>query len=286
MTFSELLLSGVPTIGGVVVMIAILALVEAALPRRRRGPWHRAHLGPNLSLTAITFATNLFLNAGLVLALVWVERAGYGPLRRLGLGTVGTALVVVVVLDLAWYLAHTTMHRVPWLWRIHAVHHSDPALDVTTTIRQHPAEGLVRYAYMGAAALAIGATPAAFAVYRAWSVLQGLFVHANVRLPLRLEAVLGLLFVTPRLHELHHSTNVRETNSNYATITTLFDRIFGTLTPIQRDGVVAFGLHGHDAPASQTAGSLLRAPWRGPTCNALSGDRCARVRGRDRAGQG
>jgi sterol desaturase/sphingolipid hydroxylase (fatty acid hydroxylase superfamily) len=260
MTFLELLLSGLRTIGGVIGILAILALVEALLPRRTRGPWHRSHLAANLGLTAITFATNLFLNAGLVLALAWVEAAGYQPLRSLGIGSFGTAVVVIVALELAWYLAHTTMHRVPWLWRIHAVHHSDLAIDVTTAIRQHPAEGLVRYAYMGAAALAIGATPAAFAIYRVWSALQGLFTHTNVRLPRPLEALVGLVFVTPRLHEIHHSAEVHETNSNYGTITTLFDRIFGTFSPIRRDGVAAFGLRGHDEPARQTLGSLLRAP--------------------------
>src|SRR5687768_15812417 len=135
MTFLELLLSGLRTIGGVIGILAILALVEALLPRRARGPWHRSHLAANLGLTAITFSTNLFLNVGLVLALAWVEAAGYQPLRLLGIGSFGTALVVIVVLELAWYLAHTTMHRVPWLWRVHAVHHSDLALDVTTAIR-------------------------------------------------------------------------------------------------------------------------------------------------------
>src|SRR4030095_6572287 len=120
-----------------------------------------------------------------------------------------------VALDLAWYAAHTTLHRVPWLWRIHAVHHSDPALDVTTTIRQHPAEGLVRYLYMGAAALALGATPAAFAVYRTWAVLQGMVIHSGVRLPARVDALLSWVIVTPRVHELHHSRITAETNSNY-----------------------------------------------------------------------
>jgi sterol desaturase/sphingolipid hydroxylase (fatty acid hydroxylase superfamily) len=272
-TFVELLLSGSRTLAGLVAIMAVLAVLEAAVPRRRRGAWNRAHLGPNLGLTAITFATNLFLNAGLVLVLALVEQAGYRPLAFLGLGSVATAIAVVVALDFAWYLAHTTMHRVPRLWRIHAVHHSDPAIDVTTTIRQHPAEGLIRYAYMGVAAVAIGAPPAAFAVYRVWSALQGLVSHSNVRLPARLEAVLGLVFVTPRLHELHHSVDVRETNTNYGTITNLFDRLFRTFTPARRGGAVAVGLLGHDEPASQTLGALLRA--REPAGPHLEARTCA-----------
>jgi len=259
MTFLGLVLGSIPTLGGLVLVMAFIAAVEALVPRHRRGPWHR--VGPNLALTAITFVTNVLLNAGLVLALAWAEAAGYRPLTTLGLGPIGTILVVVVALEFAWYVAHTTMHHVPWLWRIHAVHHSDPAVDITTAIRQHPAEGLVRYAYMGVAALAIGAPPAAFAVYRLWSALQGLFVHANIVLPARLETALGFVFVTPRLHELHHSRLVAETNSNYGTLTCLFDRMFGTFTPPRLDRETDVGLVSHDRPGTQSLAALLSAPW-------------------------
>lgn len=260
MTLLEPLLSSASTIGGVVLAMVVLAGVETITPDRARGRWHRAHLGANLALSAITLVTSAVLNAALVLALFQIEAAGHRPLAPLG--SIGATVLVVLVLDFAWYVAHRTMHRSRWLWRIHAVHHSDPAVDVTTTIRQHPAEGLVRYAFMGTAAVAIGAGPAAFAVYRTWSVMQGLLTHANLRVPAWLDGALAWLLVTPRVHRLHHSRLARETDSNYATITTLFDRLFGTFTPPRRGAEVAYGLDGHDDPAGQTAGALLRAPWR------------------------
>lgn len=254
MTFFELLGSGVRTVGFVVVVMGVLALLESFAPARARGPAHRAHVGPNLALTAITFATNLVLNALLVLALAWTNAQGWAPLH----GVTGT-LLAVVALDLAWYVAHRSLHHIPWLWRIHRVHHSDLAIDVTTTIRQHPAEGLVRYAYMGAVALAIGATPAAFAVYRAWSVLQGLLAHANVRMPRAFEALVEVLFVTPSMHRIHHSRDRAQTDTNFATIFSLFDRAMRSWTPPRGNDVV-FGLDDHDEPT--TALALLRAPWR------------------------
>jgi sterol desaturase/sphingolipid hydroxylase (fatty acid hydroxylase superfamily) len=257
MTFLELLSSGTRTVGIVVVVMAVLALVESVVPARARGPAHRAHLGPNLALTAITFATNLVLNAGLVLALAWVNAQGWAPLASLG--PIAGTLVVVAALDLAWYVAHRTLHHVPWLWRIHRVHHSDAAIDVTTTIRQHPAEGLVRYAYMGAVALAIGAGPAAFAVYRAWSVFHGLLSHANLRIARGPEALFELVFVTPSMHRIHHSRVQAQTDTNFATIFSLFDRALGSWTPPPRDDVV-YGLDEEDATA--TTLQLLRAPWR------------------------
>lgn len=254
MTFLELLSSGMRTVGVVVVVMGVLALVEGLVPAR---PRHRAHLGPNLALTAITFATNLVLNAMLVLALAWSNAHGWAPL--VPLGTIVGTVVVVAALDLAWYVAHRSLHRVPWLWRIHRVHHSDVAIDVTTTIRQHPAEGLVRYAYMGAVALAIGATPAAFAVYRAWSVLQGLLSHANLRIPRPLEAIFELVFVTPSVHRIHHSRVRAQTDTNFATIFSVFDRVLRSWTPPPREDVV-FGLDDPHEPA--TTLTLLRAPWR------------------------
>jgi sterol desaturase/sphingolipid hydroxylase (fatty acid hydroxylase superfamily) len=97
-------------------------------------------------------------------------------------------VLAVLALDLSFYVAHVAMHRVPAFWRSHRVHHSDPVIDVTTTIRQHPLEGLIRYAFMATFACAFGVGLGAFIVYRTWSVLNGLLEHANLRVPRWLEA--------------------------------------------------------------------------------------------------
>src|SRR4030095_11144901 len=95
--------------------------------------------------------------------------------------------------------------------RSHGGHHADPAVDVTTTVRQHPGEGVIRYAFMAAFAIAPGASPAAFAVYRAWSALHGLLEHANVRIPSWLDRLLVLFVSTPNMHKIHHSRAPEET---------------------------------------------------------------------------
>ena len=69
----------VSTIAAILAAMAILALLETVIPLQARGRWARAHLGPNLALTFITFGTSLVLNTGLVLLLAWLEP------RRLGL---------------------------------------------------------------------------------------------------------------------------------------------------------------------------------------------------------
>src|SRR5262245_817833 len=121
------------SIGSILAAMAVVALLEAIVPLWARGRWSRAHLVPNLALTGIALAANLVLNAFLLALLVAVESAGIGLLHVLALPPLAAALVAVAALDLSFYAAHVSWHKVPAFWRFHSVHHSDPALDVTTT---------------------------------------------------------------------------------------------------------------------------------------------------------
>jgi sterol desaturase/sphingolipid hydroxylase (fatty acid hydroxylase superfamily) len=259
---AQLYQSGAGTIGVILAVMAVLALIETAIPLHARGRSNRVHLAPNLALTFITFATNLVFNAALVAALVWLESIGFGLLRVPPLPALVTTAITVVVLDLSFYVAHRAMHRVPGFWRYHRVHHSDPAVDVTTTVRQHPGEGVIRYAFLGAFAIALGASPAAFAVYRAWSALNALLEHANIRVPLRLDSLLSLAVTTPNMHKIHHSRSPEQTDTNYGNIFSFFDRLFATFTPSERGVSIVYGLDGFDDAATQTTTGLLALPFR------------------------
>jgi sterol desaturase/sphingolipid hydroxylase (fatty acid hydroxylase superfamily) len=264
MTFAGLLWSSLATIRLILAAMLVVALIETGIPLHAGSAWRRKHLAPNLALTFLTFATNAVLNAGLVLTLRAAQARGLGLLPGLHLAPAVATVLAVVALDLSFYAAHVVMHKVPALWRFHRVHHSDPAVDVTTTIRQHPGEGLIRYAFLAAAALALGASPGAFALYRAWSALHGLLEHANVRVPLRLDTAVSLLFSTPNMHKVHHSREALETDSNYGNIFSMFDRAFSTFTPSQRGTKVEYGLEEFDDPSAQTTTALLLSPLRNP----------------------
>lgn len=243
-----------------VTAMAVLALLEAVLPLRERTVWSRRHLAPNIGLTVITVVTNVLLNVPLLIALAWSQRQGWGLFHLLDLPLWADLLGAVVVLDLAWYVTHRTLHQTPWLWRLHAVHHSDPIVDVTTAIRQHPAEGIVRYVFLLAFGLVFGVSPTGFALYRIWSALQGQFDHANLRLPLWLDEAISWVSASPNMHKVHHSRDARFTDTNYSSILSIWDRIFGTFMPPQRGLNVAYGLEGYDDPARQSLAGLLRLP--------------------------
>jgi sterol desaturase/sphingolipid hydroxylase (fatty acid hydroxylase superfamily) len=259
---SDTVTSSAVTVGVILAAMALLALVEAAIPLRARGRWNRAHLGPNLALTFLTFATNALFSGALVMALVRLETEGFGLLRLLALGPWVSAAVTVLALDLAFYVAHVAMHRIPAFWRFHGVHHSDPTVDVTTTIRQHPGESVIRYAFLAAAACALGASPGAFAVYRLAVALSGLLEHANFRVPPAVDRALSLAFTWPGMHKVHHSRDPRYTDTNYGNLVSWWDRLFATFTPAGRGADVAYGLDGLDDPATQTTAGLLVLPFR------------------------
>ncbi|HKU63455.1 MAG TPA: sterol desaturase family protein [Rhizomicrobium sp.] len=133
-----------------------------------------------------------------------------------------------VLLDFFGYWTHRLLHKIPLLWRLHALHHSDSDLDVTTTIRHHPAEALVQALCDAALALLFGFSPQAVLLYGGVVLVVQTFHHGNVMLPARLRP-LSRLLITPDLHRLHHSKRYAENNSNFGNLVPLWDRLFGTL---------------------------------------------------------
>ena len=137
-------------------------------------------------------------------------------------------VLTVLTLDLAIYLQHILTHKVPFLWRLHRVHHTDPEFDASTALRFHPLETLFSFAYKLLWILALGGT--------AWGVLiseiilnfSALFNHSNFKLNTKIENSLKLLFVTPSMHRVHHSTLKEETDSNYGFFLSIWDKIFKT----------------------------------------------------------
>ena len=242
-------------------LMAILAVVETALPFSRKD-WRKRHLVPNLLLTVVTLGLNFVLNAGAILATAWLHERDFGVLGRTSLSPHAATAIGVLALDGATYACHRLMHAFPVLWRFHSVHHADPLVDVTTTLRAHPAETAWRFAFVMVPAWLLGLPAEAVAVYRVVSVLMAVMEHANVKLWQPLDGALSFVIGTPNMHKLHHSQAEGEANTNYGNILSLFDRALGTFTPSARAEFVDAGLDGRDGDATQRFVGLLRLPFR------------------------
>jgi sterol desaturase/sphingolipid hydroxylase (fatty acid hydroxylase superfamily) len=258
MSLIELLQS----IGGILAVMAVVTALEALLPYVRNPDARRRHRAPNLALVALTLSLSFVLQAGAVLVSAWLGARGIGLLAGAALSPPALLLLGIFVLDASTWACHRLMHRFPSLWRVHRVHHSDPLVDVTTTFRQHPIEGLWRFLFIMAPAWALGVPAEAVAAYRVISALVGLAEHMNVKVWEPLDRALTWVVCTPNMHKLHHSRLPIETDSNYGNLFSLFDRVLGTFTPPSPGRAVEYGLAGLDDAGTQQLGGLLRLPLR------------------------
>lgn len=171
------------------------------------------------------------------------------------------ALGVFIIADsFAAYWTHRVMHAVPALWRIHRIHHADGAVDVSTSLRNHPLELLVTLPVSMALIVAIGAPPSVVLVSQAIMFGASMWQHTDINAPWA-ERFLGSWLITPATHRLHHSPDRATHDGNYGDLVTLWDRLFGTFGRSQGRGRV--GLDGQLAHADhlfeQIASPFMRA---------------------------
>jgi sterol desaturase/sphingolipid hydroxylase (fatty acid hydroxylase superfamily) len=167
--------------------------------------------------------------------------------------------LMFLVLDFLDYTYHRIAHRLPFLWRLHLVHHSDQAVDVSTTFREHPVETLIRVSFLTLSVFICGASLPVLILRQTVESVANISQHITFRLPPRAARLMGLLFVTPNLHHAHHHFQAPGTDCNYGDVFSVWDRIFGTFAPMPSDEIV-FGVDTHMGAASRSFPGLLGLP--------------------------
>jgi len=211
------------------VCFALIAAAEVVAPRRRADLPRRLRWPNNLGITVLnTVAVRILLPTSALTVAGIAERNGWGLLSSVPLPFFLRTILAILVLELAIYLQHRLFHTVPFLWRVHRMHHADLDFDVTTATRFHPIEMLLSAGIKILVVAALGAPALAVLGFEVLLNATSMFNHANVRLPAPLDAALRWLVVTPDMHRVHHSAIPRETNSNYGFNLPCWDYIFGT----------------------------------------------------------
>jgi sterol desaturase/sphingolipid hydroxylase (fatty acid hydroxylase superfamily) len=220
-----------PLIRGTVFALVLLAVVlwEILAERRPQRIGRRQRWPGNLSIIALdTVAVRLiFPLAAVGAALIAAER-GWGLFNQVTVPMWLAVVASVVVLDMAIYFQHRLFHAVPWLWRLHRMHHADLEFDVTTGLRFHPLEILISIGIKLAVVSLLGAPALAVLIFEVLLNATSMFNHGNVRLPARIDRWLRLLVVTPDMHRVHHSIVRQETDSNFGFNLPWWDRLFAT----------------------------------------------------------
>jgi len=244
----------------ILAVMGVGAVLEIVVPMFAPGASRQPRRKANLGLTALTFASSWLL-ASIAAAAALVLRPT-GLMTQLGWPAWIEIVAGIVILDFsAGYLSHRTMHMWPAMWRFHRIHHSDPFVDVTTTFRTHPIETVWRFVFAIVPVWIFGIPAEAVVIQRLLQAANGVIEHANIRLPASMDRVLSLVWVTPNVHKIHHSRALAETNSNYANVLTLYDRLLGTYTPAERATSVVYGLDDADASTVASFPALLSMPF-------------------------
>ena len=210
-------------------IFAVMALWELAQPRRALTVSKKLRWFSNI--TIVIFNTVLgrivFPMAPVAFAALAMEN-GWGVFNILQWNGWAELAIAVILMDFAIWLQHVMVHAIPMLWRLHRMHHADLDYDVTTGARFHPIEILLSLGIKFCVIALTGASPEAVLVFEVLLNATAMFNHANVRLPLKLDAVLRLFVVTPDMHRVHHSAIPRECNSNFGFNLPWWDQLFGT----------------------------------------------------------
>lgn len=210
-------------------LLVLLAGAEFIAPLAKRRTGRPMQWFTNVAIIIIDTAI-----LRLLFPLLAVSVALYADDNSIGLFNIielNSWLVIILSLlslDLLIYGQHVLVHKVPILWRLHRMHHTEIGLDVTTANRFHPIEIIISMLIKMAFVLLMGVPIAAVILFEILLNGLALFNHSNIRLPRALEKLLRTVIITPEIHWIHHSEIVSETNSNYGFNLCIWDKLFGT----------------------------------------------------------
>ena len=193
-----------------------------------------------------------------------VERRRWGLVKRASLPRWLETIAALLLLDYTLYIWHVLVHRVPVLWRFHAVHHVDLDLDASTALRFHAGELAISVPWRALQIGIIGVSPDTLRLWQHLVLIEILFHHSNLRLPRRVEQALARLVVTPGLHGIHHANREEIRNVNWSSGLTLWDWLHGTLRTDVPQDQIRIGVEGYDDPRQVTLPRVLAMPFQEP----------------------
>ena len=240
-----------------------MLLAERFAPLRRTVESKLRRIARNLTIGGVSLALTPLLQAPLLQPVAsWIVREHVGLLQMVGWPRWVEIIIAIVLLDYTLWWWHWANHRVPFFWRFHLVHHADRDLDTSTALRFHFGELMLSIPVRAAQMIIVGVDPPTLWLWQ--TILFGsiLFHHANVRLPVRVERLLVRVVVTPRMHGIHHSDRIEETNSNWSSLLSVWDFLHRTMRLDVPQERVVIGVPAYDDPADVTVGKMLLLPFR------------------------
>ena len=242
----------------------LLWLVEGAIPllqlQYRKNKIR--HAAVNLSFTAIHLAIHTGFAVLIVLISDWTKSSGFGLTHWFRTSVVTSIIITIFTLDFfGGWLVHFTQHKYRWLWHFHIIHHTDNHVDVTTGLRHHPVESIIRGVFFLAGVIVAGAPMYAVMIFQTLLVITVQFTHANISLPSWLDKTLSWVIVSPNMHKVHHHYQLPYTDSNYGAVFSIWDRALGTFMTLKA-GDIRYGIDKYfPEEKEEDFMRLMKHPW-------------------------
>jgi sterol desaturase/sphingolipid hydroxylase (fatty acid hydroxylase superfamily) len=246
----------------IVVVFGTMLLLERHRPLRREVESKSRRMARNLTVGATALAVSMLLQIPLLVPLSrWTMSRRAGLLNLVPMPPALRTAIAIVLLDYTLWFWHYANHRIPLLWRFHLVHHVDRDMDASTALRFHFGEQALSILYRCVQIVIIGATPFSVWLWQAILFASILFHHSNVELPIAWERRLVRLIVTPRMHGIHHSDRLNETNSNWSSLFSWWDYLHRTIILGVPQDAVTIGVPAYRNPSDVTIGRILLLPF-------------------------
>lgn len=246
----------------IVGLIILMLGFENIWPYLSRPANKKKHELRNFVLSAISFVVNALGGMIVLAVLTFTAEHNYGLLNNIPIAPGLHIVLGILLIDVVDYSGHILAHKVPILWRSHRVHHSDAHVMTSSSLRFHPFDVLYSQVLMYSIAIfVIGVSPTSFIIYGTIGLILLILQHSNVKFPAWVEKYVRLLFVTPGFHKIHHAADQKYTDSHYATVFSVWDRIFGTYHNVSPNEI-EYGLHEFNTDKKQSIGYLLSVPFR------------------------
>lgn len=245
----------------IIVLLVIFFTLEQVSTTPFRFKQRGKHLLENSLFQIVLTGLNIFFVAIQVYSIEWLNAQEIGLFYLVALPFWVKLILGVVLYDLTTYWVHRASHKVPLLWRLHRVHHSDTTMDSSTTLRFHPLELVLIYQTGNIVTAGLFGTDVNSMVVYYFIIYIFLFLeHANLRYPKWLNNTLGLVFVMPDHHRVHHQQEQFYTDSNFADIFIIWDRLFGTfkMMPVEQ---MKYGLVEFEGEKKQSFLYLMKSPF-------------------------
>ena len=204
------------------------------------------HSSVNLMFIFTALPVQLTLTTFIIIVLKWDHLHNWGLLNLMHFHTHGIMYYIVafVLMDLCEYTYHVIMHKIDALWRFHLVHHSDLKVDVSTTTREHPCETFIRTSFLTLWVFLLGPVIGVLIIRQIFQTFANIIAHTEFRLSDRANKIVGMIFITPNLHHVHHHYRLPYTDCNYGDVLSIWDRLFGTFEELDREDT-HFGIDTH-----------------------------------------